>query len=174
MLAGKGAKSVLQFTNNERGENFTDTRHGLLQCISLLRAPMASFKGQCMKPEFADGMPPGTLVVMSESGYISADLFLQWLQHFQAHRPPGSAVLMLDGHASHVKSISVLDYAIGNQITMVCLPPHTTHFLQPLDRSFFCQLKTYFDQACKSFQFQSLRTVSCGQASNTGACLCSI
>jgi len=34
---------------------------------------------------------------------------------------------------------------------MICLPPHSTHFLQPLDRSFFRPLITYFDQACKTF-----------------------
>lgn len=114
--------------------------------------PMVIFKGKRKKPEFADGMPPGTLVVMSESGYISSELFLKWLEHFQAHRPAGNAVLIIDGHDSHVKSVAVLDYASANQITMICLPPHTTHFIQPLDRSFFRPLKTYFDQACKTFQ----------------------
>lgn len=150
VLAAKGNKSVLQVTNAERGENVT-----VMACCSASGyyvPPMVIFKGKRKKPEFADGMPPGTLVVMSESGYISSELFLKWLEHFQAHRPAGNAVLIIDGHASHVKSVAVLDYASANQITMICLPPHTTHFIQPLDRSFFRPLKTYFDQACKTFQ----------------------
>jgi DDE superfamily endonuclease len=59
--------------------------------------------------------------------------------------------LIVDGHASHVKSQDVIDYAVRNDITMMCLPPHTTHFLQPLDRSFFKPLKAYYDGACRSY-----------------------
>jgi len=36
-------------------------------------------------------------------------------------------------------------------ISLICLSPHTTHYLQPLDHSFFKPLKVYYDQACRSF-----------------------
>jgi len=106
---------------------------------------MVIFKGVRCKPEFADGAPPETLIEMSECGYISADLFLFWLKHFQHYRAPGKCILV------HVKSLEVLDYAKENDITLICLPPHTTHYLQPLNRSFFNPLKVYYDQACRSF-----------------------
>ncbi|KAK9712679.1 hypothetical protein QE152_g24760 [Popillia japonica] len=34
---------------------------------------------------------------------------------------------------------------------LLCLPPHTTHYLQPLDRSFFKSLKGSFYQACDTW-----------------------
>ena len=149
VLAAKGDRSVLQVTNSERGQNVT-----VMACCNAVGnfiPPMGIFKGQRCKPEFADGAPPGTLVQMSESGYISAELFLSWCKHFQKYRPAGKCILIVDGHASHVKSLEVLDYAKDNEITLICLPPHTTHYLQPLDRSFFKPLKVYYDQACRSF-----------------------
>lgn len=149
ILAAKGDRSVLQITNSERGENVTVM--GCCNAAGNFIPPMVIFKGQRSKPEFEDGMPPGTAVKMSESGYISSELFLFWLQHFNSHRTQGKVVLLLDGHASHVKSLAVLEYACQNDITMICLPPHTTHFIQPLDRSFFKPLKVYYDQACKTF-----------------------
>ena len=32
---------------------------------------------------------------------------------------------------------------------MICLPPHTTHKIQPLDRTLFKPLQTYYDQAAE-------------------------
>ncbi|KAJ8873684.1 hypothetical protein PR048_024516 [Dryococelus australis] len=37
---------------------------------------------------------------------------------------------MLDGHASHTKSLRVIEFARKNHIILVSLPPHTTHTLQ--------------------------------------------
>nr|CAI5839177.1 unnamed protein product [Callosobruchus analis] len=66
-----------------------------------------------MKKEYEDGMPPGAKVYMSEkSAYISATLFLRWLQsEFVSRKPKGPVVLILDGHASHCSSVEVLEYA---------------------------------------------------------------
>jgi len=177
VLAAKGDRSVLQVTNSERGQNVT-----VMACCNAVGnfiPPMVIFKGQRSKPEFADGAPPGTMIKMSESGYIASDLFLSWLQHFQKYRPAGKCILIVDGHASHVKSLDVLDYAKDNEITLICLPPHTTHYLQPLDRSFFKPLKVYYDQACRSFisnhpgrsitklQFSTLLNQAWGKAATT-------
>jgi len=177
VLAAKGDKSVLQVTNSERGQNVT-----VMACCNAVGnfiPPMVIFKGVRCKPEFADGAPPGSLIEMSESGYISADLFLSWLKHFNRYRLAGNCILIVDGHASHVKSLEVLDYANENNITLICLPPHTTHYLQPLDRSFFKPLKVYYDQACRSFisnhpgrsitklQFSTLLNQAWGKAATT-------
>jgi len=134
VLAAKGDRSVLQVTQSERAENVT-----VVGCCSTARhfiPPLIIYKGKCNKAEFADNLPPGSSVAMSDSGYITTDIFLKWLQHFSQHKVPGKAILLLDGHASHVKSIAVIDLAVSYYITMVCLPPDTTHYLQPLDRAF--------------------------------------
>ena len=46
----------------------------------------------------------------------------------------------MDGHYSHV-TMEAIDYAIKHNIELVCLPPHSTHRLQPLDTHFNGPLK---------------------------------
>jgi hypothetical protein len=41
-------------------------------------------------------------------------------------------ILILDGHDSHITT-KAIQYCIDNKIILLCLPPHTTHMLQPLD-----------------------------------------
>lgn len=94
---------------------------------------------------YKQDLPPGSMVHMSDSGYINADIFLEWLKHFQKYRPSGNCLLIFDGHTSHC-SFKCLKYCRENQIEMLCLPPHTTHALQPLDRTIFKPLKCYYHQ----------------------------
>jgi len=61
----------MQVTNAERGKNVTVMASCSASGHFIL--PMIIFKGQRQKPEFADGMPPDTLISMSESGYIYTD-----------------------------------------------------------------------------------------------------
>jgi DDE superfamily endonuclease len=91
ILAAKGDRSVLQITNSERDENVTVT--GCCNAAENYIPPMVIFKGQRNKPEFEDGMPAGTAVKTSDSGHISSELFLFWLQHFNSHRCQGSHLI---------------------------------------------------------------------------------
>jgi hypothetical protein len=74
--------------------------------------------------------------------------FALWLQNFHMHRCAGSVILFLYGHGSHTNSEEALSFAEANHIHLLCLSRHTTHFLHPLDRSFFKPLKSAFNQAC--------------------------
>jgi hypothetical protein len=56
----------------------------------------------------------------------------------------------LDGHSSH-KSLEAVDFCEKNGIILLCLPPHTTHRLQPLDVSYFRSFKRYYDNALENF-----------------------
>lgn len=98
-------------------------------------------------------MPPGSVVYMNEkSAYINTDLMYTWLKtHFVPRKPDGTVVLILDGHASHCNSVEMLEYAEEHGVILLCLPSHTTQFLQPLDRCFFKSLKAHFNTACNSF-----------------------
>jgi len=120
------------------------------------------------------------VVLQCQTPVTSPRIFLKWLHHFNQHKVPGKAILLTDGHASHVKSIAVIDLAVSYDITMVCLPPHTTHYLQPLDRAFFKPLKVHYDSACRTFlsnhpgrqitklQFGSLLSEAWGRAATPG------
>ena len=45
-------------------------------------------------------------------------------------------LLVYDGHRSH-DTLKIIDLAISHGIILFCLPPHTTHMLQPLDVGVF-------------------------------------
>ncbi|KAJ8882261.1 hypothetical protein PR048_018749 [Dryococelus australis] len=44
-------------------------------------------------------------------------------------------LLVLDGHSTHFSDLDILQFAVDNNITMISIPPHTSHYIQPLDRS---------------------------------------
>lgn len=151
VIAQKGSKSVMTVTSGEKGETIS-----LVACCNaegVFLPPACIFKGKNLKKEFQDGMPAGATIFMSEkSAYITTDIFLQWLKTiFFPRKPDGKVLLLLDGHASHCSSVAVLDFCIQNDIILLCLPSHTTHYLQPLDRAVFKSLKTYFYEAASNY-----------------------
>lgn len=55
-------------------------------------------------------------------------------------------LIIMDNHDSHIQ-LELLNYARENGILILTIPPHTSHKLQPLDRTVFGPLKTYYSQA---------------------------
>ncbi|CAH1975090.1 unnamed protein product [Acanthoscelides obtectus] len=89
------------------------------------------------------GPPAESIAVPRETGWMNAEIFLTWLQHFKHHVQPSKenpVLLILDGHGSR-KELAVIEYARNNNIHMLSTPPHTTHRLQRLDRVFFNPFK---------------------------------
>ena len=151
VVAEKGSKNVVGVTSGEKGETIS-----VITCCNaegLFIPPFCIFKGKNKKAEYEDGMPPGSAVCMSEkSAYVNISIFFNWLKNqFIPRKPQGSVVMILDGHSSHVSSVDVLELAEQNQIIPLCLPSHSTQFLQPLDRGFFKAFKSYYYTACNSF-----------------------
>jgi hypothetical protein len=54
----------------------------------------------------------------------------------------------MDGHGSHV-TWDFLKYCIDNNIICLCLPPHSTHKLRPLDVCFGPLQKRYSEEIDK-------------------------
>ena len=52
-------------------------------------------------------------------------------------------MLLVDGHASHITTAAI-QYCVDYKIILLCLPPHTTHLLQPLDVGIFSPLATAY------------------------------
>lgn len=152
VLAMKGKRQVGAIASGERGVNTT-----IVCCTSasgMYVPPMIIFKRMRMANELQVGAPPGGIVDISETGYINSDLFVKWLRHFIAVIKPNTGnkvLLILDGHSTHSKNVEALDLAHANGILMLQLPAHTTHRLQPLDRSFFKPLETYYTQAVEKW-----------------------
>ncbi|KAJ8882616.1 hypothetical protein PR048_014427 [Dryococelus australis] len=147
----KGKRNAMSVTTKERGETVI-----VLACVSatgVFLPPFVIFKGKNMKQEFRDNLPPGSVVFMSDSGYITIELFREFLEHFITHKPQGKKtnLLVLDGHSTHVSDPDILQFAVDNNIIMISTPPHTLHYIQPLGRSFLRFLKIYYYGACNSW-----------------------
>ena len=115
---------------------------------------MMIFKRKRNKPELVDHAPAGTIAQCSANGWIDTGLFLEYLKHFVSHvkcTKDSPVLLILDGHKTHTKNLPTIDYARDNGIVIVSLPPHTSHKLQPLDRSFFKSLKAAFNASCSTW-----------------------
>lgn len=70
---------------------------------------------------------------------MQTDLFAAWFEHFLNFVKPTAddpVLLILDGHSTHTKNITFLERAREKHTTVVCLPPHCSHKLQPLNVSF--------------------------------------
>lgn len=151
VLAAKGSKNVSSITSGEKGETIS-----VIACCNAegtFLPPYVIFKGKHKKLEYLDGMPNGSNMAMGEkSAYVNGPIFFDWLKnHFLLRKPTGSVLLILDGHTSHTNSVEVLEFCEENSIILLCLPSHTTHYLQPLDRSFFKSLKSNFYMACNNY-----------------------
>ena len=101
----------------------------------------------------------GTLYSVSKSGWMEADNFLQWflklfvpsVTHLLSKGP---VVLFVDGHQSHI-SLQLVKTAKENGIHLYCLPPHTTHILQPLDVGVYGPVKQAWKKILKPSQVAS-------------------
>lgn len=146
IFATTGRKQVGAVTSAERGSHVT-----VVCCVcsnGSFVPPALIFARKNIKKELIDHAPPGTLGIPQESGWMTGPVFLQWLKHFQKYAKASQddkVLLILDGHSSH-KYLDALIYAKEQGIVLLCLPPHCTHRMQPLDVSFFGPLKTYYDQ----------------------------
>ncbi|KAK9754303.1 DDE superfamily endonuclease [Popillia japonica] len=93
---------------------------------------------------------------------IQTDLFTEWFQHFlQTTRPSKKSpvLLILDGHNTHTRNLQIIDLARKNHVTIVSIPPHTSHKTQPLDKTFMGPLKTYYSEFVRQFLRHNTRPV---------------
>lgn len=80
----------------------------------------------------------------SNSGWTSDNHAYEWLTTLfepETRRIDGKRrLLLLDGHGSHLTA-RFIAFCLDKDIDLVCLPPHTSHLLQPLDIGVFSPLK---------------------------------
>lgn len=103
------------------------------------------FKGQHhLSAWYSNDIPRDWTIALSENGWTTNELGLQWLQHFERHtkeRTTGAwRLLVLDGHESH-HSAEFDAFCQEHKIITLCMPAHSSHLLQPLDVGCFAPLK---------------------------------
>src|SRR5579871_3668714 len=114
--------------------------------------PLVIIKGVVVLKRWFAELSPGLsnlLVGTSDSGYSNDTLFFQWLQHWEHFSGVGRRgeyrLLLLDGYDSHL-TYSALKFCEQQKVVVFLLPPHTSHFLQPLDVSVLQQWKHHHSQ----------------------------
>ncbi|EFQ90857.1 hypothetical protein PTT_12453 [Pyrenophora teres f. teres 0-1] len=100
-----------------------------------------------------DNLPQDWVIAVSENGWTTNELGLQWLKYFDEHtkrRVVGAyRLLVIDGHESH-DSLEFQQYCKENKIITICMPPHSSHLLQPLDVGCFSPLKTAYGRQAEN------------------------
>nr|CAI5817341.1 unnamed protein product [Callosobruchus analis] len=147
IIARKGRKQVGSITSAERGTTIT-----IEICFSAsgqYMPPMMVFPRKRIDPQLMLNAAPGAWGVCSDSGWMSAELFLGRFRKFikfsgaTVDRP---VLLLLDGHRAHTQNIDVIIEARSYWIIILCLPPHTNNKLQVADVAYMRPLIVYYDQ----------------------------
>lgn len=103
------------------------------------------------------------------SGYMDDDAGFEYIsEHFDVHTEkdeylpkkqqkksaPPHRVLIVDGHHSHLH-FRVIEYASSRNIHMICLPPHSTHIMQPLDVGCFGILAREYKKQLRNWVYNN-------------------
>ena len=156
VISTKGKRQVGGLTSAERGQLIT----AIICCSASgwYMPPKLIFPRVRMKAELMDGAPPGSTYECHPSGWIQTHIFIDWMKEFiqfSGATKDRKVLLILDGHATHTKSLELIDLARKNGVIMLCLPPHCTHRMQPLDITFMKPLSVYYEQEVKKWLRQN-------------------
>lgn len=145
VLAKKGQKQVGGMTSGQRGYNVTMI--GAINAGGGYMPPMLIFPRVNFTDFMTKGALEGTLGGANPAGWTNEKLFFEFMEHFVKHSrssKENQTILLLDNHESHI-SISTIQLAKDNGVTMVTFHPHTSHKMQPLDRGVFGPFSTYYN-----------------------------
>ena len=148
-VAPTGKKRIGSVASAERGELVT-----VLYAVGasgVVMPPMFVFSRVNFRNNFIVGGPLGCIGGANKSDWMNEDLYVNFIKHFIHHvrsskeRP---VLLILDNVDAHTRiSPTAIDLARENGVVMLTIPPHTPHYLQPLDRTYYGPFKTAFGVA---------------------------
>ncbi len=116
----------------------------LIECVlfnDTTLSPYFIFKGKLIQQTWLNPVKDGQAVLqVSDNDWTTNAIGLQWLEAFNLHTRTQTQgthwLLVLDGHKSHVFT-DFIQYCCDHSIVALCLPPHSTHLLQPLNVKVF-------------------------------------
>lgn len=79
-----------------------------------------------------------------------------FFKHFLEYAKPSEdspVLVVFDNHDSHI-NIDLINMARENNVTLLTLPPHCSHKLQPLDVAVYGPFKNYFNAAAESLMLR--------------------
>jgi hypothetical protein len=118
--------------------------------------PVIIFEGKVhISTWYSDTLPSDWVIAVSENGWTDNELGLKWLEHvFEKHTAPRTKgvyrLLVLDGHGSHGTPEFDL-FCKEHSIITLCMPPHSSHLLQPCDVGCFAVLKRSYGRQIEAY-----------------------
>ena len=89
-------------------------------------------------------LPPDWVIATTPNGWTTNEKGVERIQHFERHTRGRSSgayrLLVMDGHESHHSTEFEL-FCQDRKIITLCMPPHSSHILQPLNVGCFGALK---------------------------------
>ncbi|CAG4987045.1 unnamed protein product [Parnassius apollo] len=126
--------------------------------------PLIVFKGKFVWDQWMAELVGGDYdfelsYAASTKGWMETDIFYNYIEKvlipsLGEERP---VLIVYDGHSTHVH-VRVVELAIRNRITILKLPPHTSHLLQPLDIAVFKSFKSIWDAKLVEWQRRNVGT----------------
>ena len=118
--------------------------------------PVIIFEGKVHQSTwYTNALPTDWVIATSENGWTNDIIGLTWLKtvfhKHTIHRTKGVyRLLILDGHGSHI-TLEFNLFCKDHSIITLCMPPHSSHLLQPLDVSCFSPLKRSYGQQVEGY-----------------------
>jgi hypothetical protein len=143
IVVKKGTKNPVNLCGNTEKTSYT-----VLNCCNAAGGyvpPYVVYKSEEIYPEWTLDGPPNARYNCSPSGWMEFTQFQDWFEFSfipYIKKTPGPYLLYMDGHNSHI-SVAVVDLAIANDVSIICIPPHSSHCLQPLDKGRKFKLKKF-------------------------------
>jgi hypothetical protein len=122
--------------------------------------PLLIFEAIMHQETWYKFLPSEWAITVSENGWTNNEIGLYWLKTIFDKYTRGRTVgryrlLIFDGHGSHVTP-EFDKYCTNHSIIVLCMPPHSSHLLQPLDVACFSVLKRSYGRCVE--QLMSLGT----------------
>ena len=119
--------------------------------------PLIVYKARNLYQKWTTGGPIGATYACTCSGWMEDTVFENsvvnsFIPHVKNKEKP--VILFYDGHGSHL-TFKTAQSCMEEKIIIICLPPHTSHALQPLDVGVFKPLKDHWKKILLQFYRQS-------------------
>ncbi|RYC79608.1 hypothetical protein BFJ63_vAg17509 [Fusarium oxysporum f. sp. narcissi] len=166
--------SAIVITSSERRGRPKSVQPGNREWVTAIQAINA--EGQAIDPFIVvagqyhlanwyreSNLPATWAIATTQNGWTDNETGLEWLKHFNrctTDRSVGAyRLLILDGHESH-HSADFQIYCEENNIITLCMPPHSSHLLQPLDVGCFGPLKKAYGREIEHLIRRSITHIS--------------
>ena len=151
VLARSGTKFVPGRVSNSR-ENMT--MMATVNASGYSMPPLFIIKGKtkrCLTSLETAKAPPGSLFTHQKNAWMEDVLSTNWFKDIflRCCGPERPQLLIWDSHHSH-ETLEILELARDNKIEVFAFPPHTTHYLCPLDRCVFGPFKKAYNKVCST------------------------